>query len=189
MDTQRKWRRFEFKSRKFKELILYFSQRGLDEGLVIGSTKLNKLLFFTDFRAFEQLGQPVTGATYQKLQWGPAARQLIPVRNELLRDEEARFQDRSPDEERPSDVLIPISAPNVRSVLSDAELKIADDIFEELRPYTAVGTSDFSHLKSAGWKVVGLQEDIPYESVFVITDPPPAEAIELGRELAARFGW
>ena len=87
MDRKRNWRKFDFQSRKFKELMLYFSQRGLDEGLVIGSTKLNKLLFFTDFRAYAELGSPVTGATYQRLQWGPAARQLLPMRDEMLRDQ------------------------------------------------------------------------------------------------------
>lgn len=186
MDRNREWRRFDFQSRKFKELMLYFSKRGLDEGLVIGSTKLNKLLFFTDFRAYAELGAPVTGARYQKLEWGPAARQLLPMRDELLRDQEVRYQSRSEDDL--NDVLEPISAPDTK-VLSDDERRIADEVFEELRSYTATGASDLSHLKSAGWKVVELHEDIPYESAFVITDPPPAEAIELGRELAAKYGW
>lgn len=181
------WRKFDFKSRKFKELMLYFSQRGLDESLVIGSTKLNKLLFFTDFRAYAELGEPVTGARYQKLQHGPAARQLLPMRDELLRDQEVRFRDRATDDL--NDVLIPISKPNVESVLSDDERRIADEVFEELRPYNATATSDYSHLKSAGWKVVDLHDDIPYESAFTVTDPPPTEAFELGRELAARYGW
>jgi hypothetical protein len=183
----REWARFDFKSRKFKELILYFSQRGLDEGLVIGSTKLNKLLFFTDLRAFAELGQPVTGARYQKLEFGPAARELLPMRRELLADKEVRFRDRSDDDL--NDVLVPISTPNVKRVLSEDERRIADEVFEELRPFNATATSDYSHLKSAGWKVVPLQADIPYESAFVITDPPPAEAIELGRRLAAKYGW
>ena len=186
MDRNREWRRFDFRSRKFKELMLYFSKRGLDEGLVIGSTKLNKLLFFTDFRAFAELGSPVTGATYQKLQWGPAARQLLPMRDEMLRDGEVRFRDRSDDDL--NDVLVPISAPDI-SALSDDERRIADEVFEELRPYNATASSDYSHLKAAGWKVVDIRDDIPYESAFVITDPPPAEAIELGRELASRYGW
>lgn len=181
------WRRFNFESRKFKELMLYFSQRGLDEGLVIGSTKLNKLLFFTDFRAYAELGSPVTGATYQRLQWGPAARQLLPMRDEMLRDQEVRFRDRSDDDL--NDVLVPVSQPNVQTVLSEAERRIADGVFEELRPFNATASSDYSHLKSAGWNVMPDRADIPYESAFVVTDPPPAEAIELGRKLAAQYGW
>jgi hypothetical protein len=56
MERTREWRRFDFQSRKFKELMLYFSRRGVDEGLVIGSIKLNKLLFFTDFRGVRRAG-------------------------------------------------------------------------------------------------------------------------------------
>jgi hypothetical protein len=180
------YRRFDFKSRKFKELILYFSKRGIDEGLVIGSTKLNKLLFFTDFRAYAELGEPVTGARYQKLKRGPAARELLPIRTEMLSDREVRFRGRSDDDL--NDVLVPISEPDPL-VLSEDERRIADAVFEELRSFNATASSDYSHLKSAGWKVVRLKDDIPYESVFVVTDPPPAEAIELGRELAAKYNW
>src|SRR3954469_19633300 len=102
MDRRKDWRRFEFQRRKFKELMLYFSQRGLDDGLVIGSTKLNKLLFFADFRAFSEIGQPITGARYQKLEWGPAARELLPIRDELLKDGEAELRS-----EGKADVLVP----------------------------------------------------------------------------------
>ena len=178
------WRRFDFKSRKFKELMLYFSQRGLDEKLVIGSVKLNKLLFFADFRAYAELGEPITGARYQKLPLGPAARQFLPMQDELLRDEAIEFQDRDD-----RNVVIVPRGKHDLTVLSDDERRIANDVFEELRPYNATATSDYSHLKSAGWKVVALKEDIPYESAFVSTDPPPAEAFELGRELAAKYGW
>jgi hypothetical protein len=180
------WRRFDFKSRKFKELMLYFSTRGQEESLVIGSTKLNKLLFFTDFRAYAELGAPVTGATYQKLPFGPAARQLVPMRDELLRDAEMHFADRSRDDL--NDVLLPDSAANL-SVFTDDELRIADEVFEEMRPFNATASSDYSHLKSAGWRVVEERADIPYESAFTLTDPPPTEAIELGRELAVKYGW
>jgi Protein of unknown function (DUF4065) len=186
MENKRDWRKFDFQSRRFKELILYFSQRGLDEGLVIGSIKLNKLLFFSDFRAFERLGEPITGARYQKLPLGPAARELLPMRQEMLSQGEVRFRDRADDDL--NDVLLPISKPDL-STLSDDQRTIVDEVFEELRPFNATATSDYSHLKSAGWRVVKEKDDIPYESAYVITDPPPAEAIQRGRELASKYGW
>jgi uncharacterized phage-associated protein len=180
------YRKFEFDRQKFKDLILYFSKRGADEGLIIGSTKLNKLLFFTDFKAFAERGHPVTGARYQKLQYGPAARALLPVRKEMIEDEEIAFRGRSDDEW--NDVLTPVNGTEPKT-LSEDDRRIADEVFEDLRPFNATATSDYSHLKSAGWKVVALGEDIPYESAYVVTDPAPPEAIELGRELAAKYGW
>lgn len=180
------WARFDFQSRKFKEMVLYFSRRGLDAGLVIGSTKLNKLLFFSDFNAYWALGKPISGARYQKLPRGPAARQLLPMQDQMLAHEEVRWKTKPEGEW--DDVLVPISVPNT-SVFSKDELAVMDKVFEELRPFNAEATSDYSHLRSAGWNVVQEREDIPYESAFVSTEPAPQEAIDLGRELAARYGW
>lgn len=180
------WTRFDFQSRKFKEMVLYFSKRGLDAGLVIGSTKLNKLLFFSDFDAYWALGTPISGARYQKLKRGPAARQMIPMRDELLVREEVRWKPKP--ENELDDVLVPISQPNPK-VFSREELAIMDKVFEDLRPHNAEAVSDYSHLRSAGWKVMEEREDIPYESRFVSTDPAPQEAIDLGRKLAAQYGW
>jgi Protein of unknown function (DUF4065) len=184
--SSEKWQRFEFQREKFIELLLYFSARGLQERLVIGSTKLNKLLFFTDMRSYTELGTPITGARYQKLPFGPAARAMLPVRQELVDAHEVLFEDRGDDDL--NDVLVPQRAPNM-TLFTDDELRIANEVFEELRPYNAKAVSDFSHLRSAGWKVVEEREDIPYEAAFVSTDPAPVEAISLGRELAARHGW
>ncbi len=180
------WARFDFQSRKFKEMILYFTKRGQEAGLVIGSTKLNKLLFFSDFRAYWRLGQPISGARYQKLSHGPAARQFLPLQNQMLADEEVRWKAKPENEW--DDVLIPISQPNP-GVFSRDELAVMDEVFEDLRPFNAEATSDYSHLRSAGWQTVDLREDIPYESAFVSTEPAPQEAIDLGRDLAARYGW
>jgi hypothetical protein len=180
------WARFAFQGRKFKEMILYFSKRGLDEGLVIGSTKLNKLLFFSDFTAYARLGEPISGARYQKLPRGPAARELLPLQNEMLRYGEVRWKEKQKNEW--DDVLIPVSDPNPE-VFDAEQLAIMDEVFEELRPFNAEATSDYSHLRSAGWKVVGDREDIPLESAFESTEPVPQEAIELGRVLAVRYGW
>lgn len=186
MPSTTEFTRFDFKSQKFKELILYFSQRGIDEGLVIGSTKLNKLLFFADMKSYVELGTPVTGARYQRLPFGPAARAMLPVRRELIETGEAEFEEREPDDL--NDVLVPLRKPNLALFTPD-ELRVASEVFEEMRRFNAKAISDYSHLRSAGWRVMDDREDIPYEAAFVSTDPAPSEAIELGRELAARYGW
>jgi hypothetical protein len=180
------WARFDFRSRKFKEMILYFAKRGQDAGLVIGSTKLNKLLFFSDFRAYWRLGTPISGARYQKLKRGPAARQLVPMQDQMLADGEVQWKPKPQNEW--DDVLLPISVPNL-GVFSRDEIAVMDEVFEDLRPFNAEAVSDYSHLRSAGWQAVDERDDIPYESAFVSADPAPQEAIELGRELAARYGW
>jgi hypothetical protein len=181
------WRKFEFEREKFIELLLYFSQRGINERLVIGSTRLNKLLFFSDMRTYAELGKPITGARYQRLEFGPAARAMLPVRKELVDERhDAEFADRGPDDL--ADVLVPLRPANL-DLFSVDELRIVNEVFEELRSFNAREVSDYAHLKSAGWNVMEDAEDIPYESAFVSTEPAPIEAIERGRELAAKYGW
>lgn len=188
MTEQRKieWRTFEFKRQKFIELMLYFSQRGLTERLIIGSTRLNKLLFFSDMRTYWELGEPITGARYQRLEFGPAARAMLPVRKELVDNREADFEDRGPDDW--AKVIVPLRKPDL-SLFSEDELRIANEVFEELRRFNAREVSDYAHLKSAGWNVMEDSEDIPYEFAFVSTEPASAAAIQRGRELAAQYGW
>lgn len=179
------WQHFTFEREKFRQLVLYFSRRGVDEGLIIGSTKLNKLLFFTDFRSYAETGSPVTGARYQRLEFGPAARAMLPVRTEMVEDlGEAHFEERGPEDWNA--VLVPDVAPDL-SLFSDAELRIADAVFDELREFNAKDVSDYAHYRSAGWRVIEDGEDIPYESAFCSTEPAPAEAIELGRQLASTY--
>jgi len=45
---------------KFRELVLYLSEKSQDDKK-FGATKLNKILYFCDFGSYVKLGQPVTG--------------------------------------------------------------------------------------------------------------------------------
>jgi len=179
------YRKFDFKSRRFKELVLYFSQRGRAEGLVIGSTKLNKLLFFTDFEVYARLGQPVTGATYQRLDHGPAPRELLWVRDELLKDGEVHWKEKQENEW--DDVLLPDGDADM-TMFSEEERDIIDRVFDEMRPLNATASSDLSHRRSAGWRVLENGETIPYETAFISTESVPEEAKELGRKLSKLYG-
>ena len=70
------------------ELILYVAQKcPNDPGF--GSVKLNKILWMCDFRAYEELEEPITGVEYMRLQNGPAPRKLVPVRDRLVENGDA----------------------------------------------------------------------------------------------------
>jgi len=73
-------KRPKYNEEKLAELILYVCHKSeADERF--GATKLNKILFYSDFAAYRQLGQPITGADYQNLEEGPAPRKLPPIRS------------------------------------------------------------------------------------------------------------
>src|SRR5438034_140375 len=73
-----------FSDRRFKDLLLYVAER-LGDDPTFGETKLNKVLFFSDFQAFRVLGRPITGAEYQRNIYGPTARLYTVMREKLLR--------------------------------------------------------------------------------------------------------
>ena len=73
-----------FNRGKFKELVVYLcavAEQAGDEGF--GMVNLNKLLYRADFEAYRLLGHHVTGETYEKQEYGPVARDLPIVLDEL----------------------------------------------------------------------------------------------------------
>lgn len=70
----------EYESR-FKELALRL--REVRRRSEVRATKLNKTLYFADFLAYAELGQPITGMDYQKLpNWTAARRGTDPRGND-----------------------------------------------------------------------------------------------------------
>ncbi len=169
---------------KLKELILYLAKRSEDDAR-FGATKLNKLLFFSDFLAYGQLGQPITGATYQKLKWGPAPKQLLPVQREMASEGASatrRASTFTPDK------TVALHDPDL-SVFTSHEIAIVDEVLDALKGDNATMASERSHRFSVGWQVAGEQEEIPYETVFIYGGDPHPDAIERGRQLAVDEGW
>src|SRR6266498_2034018 len=64
---------------RLREMILYICAKCADDP-AFGATKLNKILWFSDFLAYFQRGVPITGVAYQRLSRGPAPKRLVPVR-------------------------------------------------------------------------------------------------------------
>jgi hypothetical protein len=176
----------EFSEQKFKELFLYLAaQSRSDQGYA--ATKLNKLLYFCDFEAFRLLGHAITGATYQKFKWGPAAREFLPMQDDLLQWEAAQVLRRKRGRYEQK-VTVALWEPNM-SIFSGPEIEIIDAVITELRPFDAKGSSDYAHEKSAGWNLVNEGEPIPYDTAFISTDPVPPEDLEQARQYVRDRGW
>jgi hypothetical protein len=173
-----------FDKTKFTELLLYIAKRSADDPN-FGATKLNKLLFFSDFLAYGQLGEPITNANYQKLQWGPAPRELLPVQREMESNDDAVVQRQSAFN---PDRTVPLREPDL-SVFSAEEIAVVDEVLSALRDDNATMVSDRSHKFSVGWQIAEMQEHIPYSTVFVWGGDVHPAAIEFGRELALERGW
>jgi len=160
--------------RKFRELILFVA-RETEDDRSCGATKLNKILFYADFRAYEQLGRSITGERYQKLERGPAPRRMVPVA-EAMASEGLCAWDEQDYFGFSLRKLVPLREPDL-SILSPQEIEVARRVIHELAALNATEVSDLSH-RFAGWQATEIGEDIPYVTVFV-DEPRPFTADEL----------
>lgn len=166
---------------KLRQLILYVASRSAEAGQ--GDIFLNKVLFFSDAWAMQSLGEPITGARYQKLPMGPALRALVPLRREMIENCEVELQTVDG-----THVTHAIKEPNL-SLFTTDEIKLVDEVMALFASVPAKVISDVSHDLAPGWNLVGLKEDIPLQTQLISRRPPTEEVLERGRELAGKFGW
>lgn len=173
----------EFNSDKFGELVLFIADSSVDDPN-FGATKLNKILFFSDFLAYEQLGAPITGATYQRLEHGPAPRALLPIQAQLIANGDAvitpvaryNFTQKR---------LTALREPNI-AIFSNEEIALVAHVIEILQDRNAVECSEMSH-RFAGWQLAEDGEDIPYFTSFLQPPKLTAAAVERGQAVARKL--
>lgn len=175
----------EYDEQKFKELILYIAEKSADDPS-FGDTKLNKILFFSDMLNHAIHGKPISGAVYQKLEFGPAPRRLLPVRREMASDKDVAVVRKG--RAYPRTVTVNRRPANLR-LFSTAEIDTIDEVIDLLRNHDAAEVSELSHQLSAGWHHGEIHEDIPYDSIFLsVTNLLTPHEIKRGQELSAELG-
>jgi hypothetical protein len=179
---------FEFpvqnKEARFKELILYISEKCVDDP-TYSTIKLVKILFFSDFESYGSYGVPITGMPYRKLPYGPVPVDFARVREEMVRDNQIRIHSRKV-YEHSSQRLFPLVTPTLE-VLGARDISIVDGWIRFFWNQTAKWVSKYSHGKA--WKIAAELALIPYEAVFISDEPVTSEDDARVRELAARYGW
>lgn len=58
----------------------------------LGAIRLNKALWYIDVLAYQTMGEPVTGETYRRRQFGPVPSGIMPVLDSLARDGKIAIQ-------------------------------------------------------------------------------------------------
>ena len=175
----------KFNKGKFRELVLYLAEKSADDPH-FGAVKLNKLLFYADFASYQNTGQPITGSRYQKLEFGPAPRPLLPVLKELEKEGRCRTVHSRLDSRQKR--VVPVGDVDL-SLFSQDEIALIDDVVEAFRGQNAAQVSALSH-RFVGWEIAEIGEDIAYQTALVASPRPltPAEiehGIELYRERRA----
>lgn len=184
MDTQTYNPKFE--AAKFKELMLYAAEKSVGDP-TFGATKLNKILFFSDFLYFGLAGHAITGASYQRLKNGPVPTQLPTMAREIEQADDGYFIVRPYFNLRQRRLIAKRPANRLR--FSVEELDLINDVIENLESSNATDVSNLSHLRSRAWQVAEEGEIIPYTAVFLSTRTATSSDIQRGRELARQHGW
>lgn len=171
--------------KKLAQMILYSSQK-CATSKTWGSVMLNKVLFFSDFLAYGNLGKAISGVEYQNLRMGPAPRRLLPVRDKMIADKELTIQPvrlKSGNfQQRP----VNLREPDL-SIFGGDQIAILDNVIESFRDMVADDISELSH-RMVGWKMTKEGETIPYATVFLSDAPLNDAEIKRGTELAAELG-
>lgn len=174
-----------FDAQRFKALVHYIIWRTSHRD-GFGATKLNKVLWFSDARAYLLHRKPITGATYIREKYGPVPQQIMPVRTELERDgiisvrEEPYFGKkitRFSTREKPN-----------TAIFSPEELQIVDWWIKHVaEDHTAESVSELSH--DYMWEIAELGEQLPLYAVFATRiRAPQGKELEWAKAEAKRLG-
>lgn len=170
-----------FDETRFRELMLYLAYRCQD-AVYFGSTKLCKLLYYSDYTAFARTGAPITGADYIRQPHGPMPREFYRQRDGLIEAGLARMEMRvvfHHDQER----LVPlVDGSYFDDKFSDPELDAIEWTLDKMAGMTASEASDYSH-GEVGWIIAEDGDTIPYEAAYIV----PKTDVELNRVIDKAF--
>jgi len=161
----------EYNEKKLKELVLYVANRSFDDPF-FGKTKLNKVLYFSDFQSFRQHGVSISGAVYQHLPQGPCPQRMLPVLNSLESENEVAIV--------PEDVaglaqerIVAMRSPEIE-LFTKEDVIVVEEVLTLLRKLTNTQASEKSHV-TMSWKLTRNKQEIPYGAALFSSAEPSEE--------------
>jgi hypothetical protein len=177
-----------FDQQRFESLILYIAHRRRDD-VRFGRTKMAKVLFYSDFSIYEDQGEPLTGATYIRMPFGPFPKALDEAEEALERkglallayDVEGEYEEKR---------IIPIKGPpDMGGMFEEWQLLVVNDWIDRIASASAKQISDFSH-HHPGWLLAERNgAKIPYETAILPQARPSAYEARRAKEVAREQGW
>lgn len=159
---------------KLKNLIHYICHKVKDPSK-LGKTKLNKVLYYSDFLFYLQNYRPITGEIYIKDKLGPVSKNLNQILQELEKEEKV-FEREQAVIDFARHELVSIKRPDI-SKFEPEEIALIDEVIEVIRnDYTAKSISDLTH--DEAWEVARHGEEIPYYTILGKESKPSDKAIE-----------
>lgn len=152
----------QFDREKFKNLVHYviWKMSGKDD---FGATKLYKVLWFAEARAYVLRKTPIAGATYVREAHGPVPKLGRAVREELVA--EGKISQKQIDRGKYTSWLFKCLVPPPKGFLSDDEKKDVDWWINHIdKDHTASSISELSHDYS--WEIARQGEELPLFAIL-----------------------
>lgn len=176
----------KFDQQRFEALILYVAHRRRND-VRFGRTKMAKVLFYSDFSVYQDQGEPLTGATYIRMPFGPFPKALDDAEQSLERRGLATLDYDVPGEYEEKRI-IPRELPSVE-LFEEWQIFTVDDCIDKVASETAAGISEISH-QHPGWLLAArVGEEIPYETAILPQGRPSAHEAAFAEEVGRERGW
>lgn len=145
---------------KTNELIRYFCYNL--NGVFV--TKMNKLLFYTDFLTYKNMGFGLTGLEYQAIEHGP-----VPIHyGQIYSLAEGVDMDEYIYKNGTSGIILRTHTKPDLSIFSDQEKEIIKQVLEKFRDCSAGKISEYSHNEKGWIDCHKEKQPIPYSYAFDI---------------------
>lgn len=125
-------------------------------------TKMNKLLFYTDFYNYKHTGRGVTGLSYKSIQYG-----FVPLRWDRIysffndiQQEIVRFESGVEGTKLLSDIM-----PDM-SLFTEKEIESLEKVYERFKSESAASISDISHQEVAWQNYLNSNQMVDYSLSF-----------------------
>lgn len=142
---------------KFKNLVHYVIGSHPNPQL-LGATKLNKILWYSDAFAFRMRGNSISGETYVKRARGPVPRTILRAISELEQEKKLIISHRD-NYGYKQKLYISLADPDV-SDFSESDRAIIDQVVDIVcKNHTAASISELSH--DHIWEAANEGEEIP----------------------------
>jgi transcriptional regulator with XRE-family HTH domain len=165
---------------KFKNVLLYILERCAGKPNV-GETVLYKLLYFSDFNYYELYEEHLTGASYQKLPFGPVPQKLDIIINQMIdggQIQRVKTEYFGLQQTR----YLPLEKANLTE-LKASEKEVIDRVIEQMSDWSAAAISNYSH-KDLPWLASKDGDEIDYELAFY--REAPFSVRNYGKEIEAQ---
>lgn len=145
---------------RIKNILLFFIEKG--HGVFV--TKMNKLLFYTDFLSYRERGKGMTGLRYKAIQHGP-----VPVRWDRIYSfyDDIKQEILQLSNDREGTMLVSNLSP-VMADFSKEDLEILKAVYERFKNEIPSQISETSHQEEAWKEYLNTDMLINYEMAFTL---------------------